>query len=394
MKSSLAADRQSSQRISMEHRRSLAATCFAFTGIAAMAVMALTNRSTWSVDFAQFYTAGSLVGTGHLFDWPTLQALELKHVTTAVPYIRLPFYALVFKTLSSLPYLYARLLFLIIEIAAMAGFVALWPFSRRRWAWVAACWCTPAAICLAFGQDSVLFLFFVALGFRLLLPAPASPSADCPAGRRDFWAGVALSVCAAKPHLALLLPVVLVAQNRWKALLGGACGGIAIVALSFAAEGAGWPARYMALARLPDFEHAVDRMPNLRGLLSFFGASLTVEFVLAALVALGVFVASRRIPLKHGMALALAGGLLLSHHSYVYDCVLLLPALMLPFEESYPEWVRMWALLLLTPLPYMLILGDRELPGHLAVTGYSLALLLTMLWGLRHTEGESLQLSL
>ena len=276
-----------------------------------MVVMALPNRSTWSVDFTQFYIAGSLVGTGHLFDWTTIQTLELKYSSTAVPYIRLPFYALVFKALSALPYPLARVLFLFIEIAAVAGFVAMWPFTRRRWAWVAVCWCTPAAICLAFGQDSVLFLFFVTLGFRLLVWPPASLTA----GRRDFWAGVALSVCASKPHIALLLPVVLVAQARWKALAGGVAGGIAIVALSFAAEGRDWPARYMALARLPDFEHASDRMPNLRGLLTFFSSSLTVELVLGAIVVVGVFFVSRRTPLKCGMTLALAGGLMLSHHS-------------------------------------------------------------------------------
>lgn len=348
-----------------------------------MTLLAWGNRDSWNVDFTQFYTAGSLVGTGHLFDWSTIQALELQHSSTAVPYIRLPFYAVIFKALSVLPYPLARVLFLIIEIAALAGFVALWPFSRRSWASVAACWSLPAAMCLSFGQDSVLFLFFFALGFRLLT-APVSPGL----GRRDFWAGVALSVCASKPHIAVLLPVVLAAQARWKALLGGAAGGITIVALSFAAEGSDWPARYLALARTPDFEHAVNRMPNLRGLLTWFGAGITIELLLALAAAVGIFVLSRNLPLKYGMAVALAGGVLLSHHAYVYDCVLLLPALLLPFEEQLPDWLRMWAGLLLTPVPYMFILTDLALPGHLAVTGYTVALLLAMLRAVQQQRAE------
>jgi hypothetical protein len=346
-------------------------------GIAVMLGMAATNSASWNVDFAQFYTAGSLVGTGKLFDWPTIQALELKHSSTAVPYIRLPFFALPFKPLAALPYDIARGLFLFLEIAALAGFVALWPFSRKRWAWVAACWCVPAAIGLAFGQDSVLFLFFLALGLRLLLT---------PGNRHDFWAGVALSICSSKPHIAVLIPLVLIAQARWKALLGGLTGGAVIEAVSFLIEGADWPARYLALARLPDFEHAINRMPNMRGLLAFFGAGLTVELFAAVATAVVIFLISRRSSLPGAFALALAAGLMIGHHAYIYDCVLLLPAVLLPFEESSPEWLRMWALFMLTPLPYMLILSEAELPGHLAVTGYTVAVIAAMLLLHRHTR--------
>jgi hypothetical protein len=276
-----------------------------------------------------------------------------------------------------LPYPLARGLFLLIEIAALAGFVALWPLSRRNWAWVAICWSAPVAMGLAFGQDPVLFLFFVTLGFWLLRK------------EHDFWAGVAFSVCASKMHMAILLPVVLASHSRWKALLGGVTGGAAIVALSFATEGPDWPSRLLALTKLSEFDPAADRMPNLRGLLSFFGDSFRVEVLLALVVAAGVFFLSRRMPLKYGMALALAGGLMLSHHAYVYDCPVLLPALLLPFEvreggqEPYPEWLRMWALFMLTPIPYMFILSNVELPGHLAVTGYTVALMLTMAYWLR-----------
>jgi hypothetical protein len=346
-------------------------------GIAVMLAMAATNSASWNVDFTQFYTAGSLVGTGKLFDWPTIQALEFKHSSTAVPYIRLPFFALPFKPLSALPYDAARGLFLGLEIATLAGFLALWPFSRKRWAWVAACWCAPAAICLAFGQDSVLFLFFLALGLRLLLT---------PGNRLDFWAGVALSICSSKPHIAVLIPLVLIAHARWRALLGGLAGGAVIVAISFAVEGADWPARYLALARLPDFEHAINRMPNMRGLLAFFGGSFAVELLLAAATAVGIFLIGRRSSLACAFALALAAGLMIGHHAYIYDCVLLLPAVLLPFEESSPEWLRMWALFMLTPLPYMLILSEAELPGHLAVTGYTVAVIAAMWFRHRHTR--------
>jgi hypothetical protein len=289
-----------------------------------------------------------------------------------IPFYRLPFFALAFKALAVLPYPLARGLFLLIEIAALAGFVALWPLSHRRWAAVAICWSTPVAMCLGFGQDSVLFLFFFTLGFWLLRR------------ERDFWAGVAFAVCASKLHIAIVLPVVLAAHSKWKTILGGATGGVTMVALSFATEGPQWPARIMELTHLPEFDPASNRMPNLRGLLTFFGGGFALEIVLALLVAIAIFFISRRMPMKYGMTLALAGGLMLSHHAYVYDCPVLLPALLLTFEEPYPDWLRMWAVLLLTPIPYMLILTNNELPGHLAVTGFTVALVITLGYRLRH----------
>jgi len=52
------------------------------------------------------------------------------------------------------------------------------------------------------------------------------------------------------------------------------------------------------------------------------------------------------------------------------------PAVLLPFEKPFPHWLRIWALFIATPLPYLLILSGNELPGHLALTGYTVVLLL------------------
>jgi hypothetical protein len=344
-------------------RRNLAVICLALVGVIAMLGMALANSSTWGVDFNQYYAAGKLAGTGHLYDWDAIRPLELERNSKAVPYGRFPVFAFAFKPLSSLPYGLARVLWLCIGIAALACFVAMWPLSRRSWACVAICWSGPVAMCLAFGQDSVLFLFFVALGLRLLTRG------------RDFWAGVALSVCASKPHLAVLLPVVLVATQKWRALLGGIAGGVALMLVSFAVEGPPWPDRLLSLMRLADFDPAGNRMPNTRGLLSFFGESRSAETALTLVVVAAVWWLSSRLQLRSVFTLALACGLLVSHHAYFYDALLMLPALLLPFEEPHPEWLRKWALVLFTPVPYLLLLTKADLPGHLAVSGYTVALM-------------------
>ncbi|MGA2150399.1 MAG: glycosyltransferase family 87 protein [Bryobacteraceae bacterium] len=333
------------------------------TGIAFSTVLAFRNSTVWNVDFNEFYAAGELAGTGHLYDWDAIRPLELKHGSRGVPFGRIPAFAAAFKPLSAMPYGLARSVWLCAGFAALAGVVVLWPLSRPERLAAAICWSVPAVMCLAFGQDSALLLFCVALGVNLLLKG------------RDFWAGVVLAGCAAKPHLMLLLPALLAARGKWKAILGGAAGAAGILLVSFAVEGTDWPARVLALSRTPEFSPAADRMPTLRGLLSVVGGSLVVEIAVCIGVVAGCWILGRRLALSAAVALALAGGLLVSPHAYGYDALLLLPALMLPFEANYPLWMRTWALILMTPIPYLILLSDNELPGHVAVSGYTLALL-------------------
>jgi hypothetical protein len=347
-------------------RKALAPLALALLGIAANGLLALANRGSWNVDFSISYAAGKLAGSGHLYDPAKILPLELTWSGKAFPFGRIPAYAFALKPLAALPFPLARALWLGLSLAAVAGFVALWPLGSRPWAMTALCWSAPLAMCLAFGQDSVLFLFFVTVGVRLLLQ-----------GRR-FSAGLAFSLCVIKPHLALLLPVVLLARREWRALAGGLAGGLALAAASFAVEGPGWPAALRALTRRPDFDPAADRMPNLRGLLSLAGGGLGLEIALGLAVVAAIWFLSRRLPLPEVFALALAGGLLLGHHAYVYDALLLLPALLLAFQKTRPEWMRLWALVLLTPLPYLLFLTVWEWPAHLAVTGYTVALVAAM----------------
>ncbi|HLK51350.1 MAG TPA: glycosyltransferase family 87 protein [Bryobacteraceae bacterium] len=340
-------------------------------GAAFCTVMALRSPTAWNVDFNEFYSAGKLVGSGRLYDWAALRPIELEHTLRTVPFGRIPAFAIAFVPFSVMPYTVARALWLILGFAALAAVVALWPLSRWERLAAALCWSIPAAMCLAFGQDSVLFLFFVALGLALLRK------------ERDFWAGVALSACAAKPHLALLLPVLLAARGKWKSLQGGIVGGAVMLLVSFAAEGADWPARLLSLSRAPEFNPAPDRMPTLAGLLSMFGGSLPVQIALSIAVVAACWILSRRLPLASAMALALAGGLLVSPHAYGYDALLLLPALMLPFETGHPLWTQTWALLLMTPLPYLILLSPRETAGHLAVSGFTLTLFALELYRIR-----------
>jgi len=369
----------------------------ALAGLAVNATLALLNRGSWNIDFNQYYAAGRLVGTGRLYDWDSIRAVELEHTTRTVTFTRIPAFAVAFKPLTWLPWTAARGIWFGIGIAALAGFVWLWPGINRGWASVAVLWSMPVALCLATGQDSVLFLFFFALGLRLLQDG------------RDWWAGFVFSLCIAKPHLALLVPVLLIAQMRWKAIVSGAAGVIASIGVCFlSGEGSDWPHRLLTLtsridghplagglaaANFPPAE-APERMPNLRGLLWFFGGGIPAEIVVGLIVVVAVWFISRKRSVPVSGTIALAGGLLLSHHAYVYDALLLIPALILPFLRGIrnaPRRVKpggraealaplkSWAVLLATPVAYLFTLANESrgmvMIGQMAISGYVLVLI-------------------
>lgn len=187
-------------------------------------------------DFNEFYSASRLAGTGHMYDWGRIQELELHNGANPIPFGRLPVYAVLLKPVTALTCNHARAAWLMVNLAALIGFAALWPVRRREDAILMLCWSWAAAILLSTGQDTGLFLFFVTVGLRLLQ------------SNRDFVAGPVFSLCASKFHLALGISIFLLARRRWGALAGGMAGGLVQLTISFAAEGTEWPARLPQLS--------------------------------------------------------------------------------------------------------------------------------------------------
>lgn len=313
-------------------------------------------------DFTEFYAAARLAGSGQLYNWDRVRAIERLYGDIVIPFGRLPFYAVMFKPLAALPHAWSRLAWLLLNGMALFAFAKLWPVERREQLAMSLCWCLPAAVLLSTGQDTALFLLFAALGFRLL-------QAD-----RDLAAGLVFSLCAAKFHLALGIPVFLLARRRWMAVLAGAIGGLVQLAVSFAAEGREWPANLLRLVSISGFSPAAQKMPNLRGLTHWLPYGIAVEAALALAVLGAVWLIARRSTPAVGAAAALIGGLLVSHHAYVYDAVLLLPAVALAGQWALPEAPRYWVMLLWTPIPYVLLMDDRLAAlGQVIITASCLA---------------------
>jgi hypothetical protein len=288
-------------------------------------------------DFVGIYAAAQLAGTGHLFDVDRITRLEANYqpVPHSLPFLRLPIYAFVCKPLTWFPYPMARLFWALLNLAAMVAGVLLWPASSK-WAKAFVLCSYPFVYNLILGQDTGIFLLFAIVSCRLLEK------------NRNWAAGFLLSLCAIKFHLALLLPLALIAKRKWAAACGATGILLALVALS-SVEGMDWPIR--ELRSIQGERIGPAEMPTFFGFSVWFRGHELIETVLGISLAVLVYwIAQRSNNMWTALAAALAGGLLVSHHAYLYDAVVLMPLLLLTLESGRGRWV---AALLISPLCYV-----------------------------------------
>jgi hypothetical protein len=143
---------------------------------------------------------------------------------------------------------------------------------------------------------------------------------------------------------------------------GFAIGAAGLLLISFAVAGLHWPVEYYHTLIDSDVHPDVTSMPNLHGLL--FG--LPAAWILQILAVAGVITAAwrvmRRTSFLYGLATALVGGLLISYHSYLSDCALLLPAATVIYSQAPSRWLQLICALLLTPFAYFLLINPRPAP--------------------------------
>jgi hypothetical protein len=316
-------------------------------------------RAGWGVDFNQFYAASRLAGTGHLYDWDALRKIESEN-GIEVPTGRLPVVLYGHKILGSLPYAVARSIWAAGGLAALVVFAAAWPGTERLLMMVALAWSTPATLDLLYGQDDAFWLMFFTAGLLLM-------------ERKKPWsAGVAFSLCICKFHLALGIPIMLAAQKRWRTLIAGAIAVLALIASCFLIEGSGWPLQYAKYSQMPAFSPAVHNMPSLYGIATWLPWPAAAEIAGAVAVVLLLWTACRgSTDVGTSGAAAAACGLLLGHHAYAYDCTLVIPLSVLTIQRpGVPPWLKVWAVLLLSSAPVLLLVLQRSFLGQVLVAAF------------------------
>jgi len=299
-------------------------------------------------DFLGLYAGARLAGTPGIYDPSLIRQVQLETAGVtgdALLSTRLPCFPLMLRPLAQLPYATAHAIWYLLRFIAVIGFLFLWPYSSRWLAALVCCWSLPLAAGLANGQDAPLLLLWIALS-QVLEQA-----------KRPFWAGLALSMCAAKYHLFLLVPFVLLYHRRWRVLAGGLAGGIVLASLCCVAGGWDWPAQYLKAISVASINPGPQIMPNLHGLLS--PAPLWIVVLLSVVVGGISVVFITRLDFPSGFAIALFGSLLISYHAYTADAVTLVPAVLMVLAYSRAAALRYAGVLISTPLPWLLILRRR-----------------------------------
>lgn len=302
-------------------------------------------------DFLQLYAGAKLSGTPELYSPAAARRIHRESAgveLVGVYYSRPPFYAVLLRPLGHLPYRVAYWTFEGISFAAFAAFLILFVPQCKELVLFSSL-CLPLLSNFLNGQDVTLVLMLAA-GSILAIR-----------GKRDFLAGLLLSLCAIKGHLFVLTPLVFLIYRRWVVLAGGAAGGVALIAMSFLTDGKDWPQRYLALLKNPELHPNPSGMPNLRGLVfGITGAEYpAIYWALTIVVVAGVaWLAWRLKDLEMAFAMSLVAGLLVGYHAYLQDAaLLLLPfAIVIARSKAVPLRVVM-ALAILPPIYICLVMG-------------------------------------
>jgi hypothetical protein len=307
-------------------------------------------------DFLSFYAGAMLVNTPDLYVPSSFERTQVEVANIHMPAVlfsRPPFYAVLLKPLTVLPYRAACLLFVMLNMAALA--VCLWMFvpggDPLRLVGAVS---IPVLTALINGQDVLLILGVCFAAIALWRQ-----------GKTEL-AGLVLSLCAVKFHFFLFVPIVLIFRRQWR-MLAGAAGGVSVLyAIGAAAQGWAWPlgyARFLQFLRAPDRTPTPYTMPNLHGLIlavfdnmSFLGNRSRVEAIVAVMVALAAIYSIAKTPtFELAFALAVAAGLLINVHTYIQDCVFLI---LVPALAPQDSLARRLGLMLLAPPIYFLLMAD------------------------------------
>lgn len=275
-------------------------------------------------DFMAFWSAAKLALAGRpesAFDEGVISAVQHAAVPflpgIIFPWHYPPTFLLPVVPLGLLPYAAALVLFALGTAAVWAGLVRLILPDRR--AWIVAAAAPAGLINLLDGQNA--FLTASLAGFALLW-----------LDRRPIAAGVLIGLLAIKPHLAVLFPLALLAEGRWRTIIAAAVTVLTLAAASVVAFG--WDSWAAFLQHLPITQAMAERgavpwgtMPSGYVFALSLGAPVKAAWVLQAMTALFaagcVWCAWRNpaAPFEAKAATLVAGSLLVSPYLFYYDLV-------------------------------------------------------------------------
>jgi hypothetical protein len=272
-------------------------------------------------DFLAFWAAGRLAIEGQpqtAYDLPALAVLERQTAAldpkTLLAFFYPPPFLLLCLPFALLPYFAGFLAF--VGVSAAALLATLRRIVPESWGWLPVLAFPGLLMNAATGQNG--FISATCLGLPVLLLE-----------RRPFLAGACLGGLIFKPHLALGVPVALLAARRWWAIAGAAASSLGLMAVSWAVFGTGtWLAflRAAPIARSALEAHQEDwgKLQSLFTTVRLAGAPLWAGYAGQFTLAIGVlavlaFLTARRPGGDAEAALLAAAAVLCTPHVLDYD---------------------------------------------------------------------------
>jgi hypothetical protein len=278
------------------------------------------------------------------------------------PFVYPPTFLFIVRPLGLMPYEIAYVVWMMVTLALLV------------WAIIACCTRLPLCVMIAIiapastatldaGQNGFLFGALIIAGIRL------SPS-------RPILAGVLFGILAAKPQLAVFVPVALAAGGLWRTFSVAAVTAVTMAVLATLVFGwACWPEW---LTRLPGFDSVVNQYSGLWRLEPTVHANLRVAGVdeLTANVAQGLaFVAVaiiialcfRRSAGGLSAAALLTGTILGTPYAFIYDLPMVSAAVVLFIQERAKDdftfdVLEVLAVVLVLLFPVLMMLNGPPLP--------------------------------
>lgn len=197
-------------------------------------------------DFIAYYAAAQIIREGkgeQLYDLDLqrqvqgslLESLGVSYKNGPLPFVNPSYVALLFVPLVSLPLVSAHRIWMFVN-AGILFLTLVWVTRRgaslkesrllRVLIFLGSFSFLPTVLALVLGQLSILVLFGVAMSYLFLK------------SKREYLAGLLLSVALVKPHLLVGPLFLMVFKRRWRAVATFSLGGG--VALSFSVLSSGW----------------------------------------------------------------------------------------------------------------------------------------------------------
>lgn len=319
----------------------LIAVVLSFSALAVIFHMVgMMDRPVESSDFFVFWSAAGFLADGAAVEglyeaerFAAYQATFPWGSPEVQPFPYPPSMAVLLRPLAWLDYPSAKLVWLALSFALLVWALDAGRQPVRLLVLVVA----PACLInLAFAQNAFLLTALIAGGLLR-------------AGHQPVIAGFLLGLATIKPQLGLVVPIFLVLQGRWTVIGVASLGALTIVGLSIVVDGlAAWQAWFGQLGAfgertIENIDRLAPYLASLTAALIAAGAPVALAQTAQLAVAIGalswLLLTLRRCDAACGVAIVLAATFLVTPFAYVYDTVLLVPAIVL-LTKRFLQYAR------------------------------------------------------